>query len=137
MTTRWDVHIDTRKLDQLIVRAPDLARNAINATAIDIQADATENTKRVDTGAMKNSWVVQLCGGGQVSSSVPGGAPLVSVPPGGSDFAVVGSVVEYTYYWEVGHRGFGPELMLTKAVEKHRAAFERKLSDAFRQYGIE
>ena len=137
MNVRWGVTIDTRKLDSLILRAPELARNAINAAAIAIQADATENTKRVDTGAMKNSWMVQLCGGGQVANSVPSGAPLVSVPPGGANFAVVGSVVEYAYYWEVGHRGFGPELMLSKAVEKNRPAFKRALSDAFRQYGIE
>lgn len=113
--------IDTRKLDTLMREYPKRAEKIVNKAAINVQGNAIQNTHTYggshrDTGAMIGGWVVNLAGGG-------GGG---EIPMPSDDLqAVVGNEVEYSYLWEVGHRGFSPEPALGDAVEAERRPFER------------
>lgn len=130
------IELNTEKLDFLLRVCPKRTREIINKAAIDIQADAMQNTERVDTGAMMNGWAVRLTGGGRASGAgsdmaavkararaLNPDAMIVTMPAPGEGHAVVGNVVNYAYYWEIGHHSFPPEHMLTRAVEKNRGPF--------------
>ncbi len=114
--------IDTRELDHLIVEHPKRASKIIDKAAKNVQGGAKLKTHTYggshrDTGAMINGWAVNLSGGGGGGSNIPASENELQ--------AVVGNEVEYSYLWEVGHRGFAPEPSLGDAVEAEREPFER------------
>lgn len=101
------ISLDTAKLKQLRGDIPQRAEAILTRGATEIQAEATENTTRVDTGAMKNGWRVEQ------------NAPYQRT---------IFNTQHYAIYWELGHRNFAPEPMLSPAVEKYR----QKIADAWK-----
>lgn len=120
--TTIKMEIDTSKLEHLMREYPKEADKIVDKAAINIQAAAKMKTHSYggshrDTGAMINGWVTNLNTGGKGSDRIPQKV--------GDLQAVIGNEVEYSYLWEVGHRGFAPEPSLGDAVEAERESFER------------
>lgn len=99
MSTSISIRLDTRKLDKLLNELKPRADKILDAVSIAVQAQATMNTTRVDTGAMKGGWRWKRSGN------------LVRT---------VWNTQEYAYYHEFGTMRISAAPMLTPAIEAER-----------------
>ena len=98
-----DIKLDTRALDRLVGAIPARAGMILDQGATEIQAAAIVNTKRVDTGAMKNGWRVEST----------------------EQFKrVIFNTQDYAIYHEMGTVHIPAMPMLVPAVEMYRQKIE-------------
>ena len=102
------IDLDTSKLDRLRGELGARAERVLDSAAADVQAHATQNTRRVDTGAMKNGW--------RVARERPFERTIYNVQ-------------EYAIYHEMGTAHMSASPMLVPAVEVVRG----NLTDAWKR----
>lgn len=102
------IRLDTARLDRLRGEIGARAERVLDLVAADVQANAALNTRRVDTGAMKNGWRAAR------------ERPMQRI---------VSNTQEYAIYHEMGTRRMSASPMLIPAVERVRPG----LADAWRR----
>ncbi len=102
------ISLNTARLDRLRGELGARAERVLDLSAADVQANAVMNTRRVDTGAMKNGW--------RVAREQPMQRTIYNTQ-------------EYAIYHEMGTRRMSAAPMLVPAVERVRPG----LADAWRR----
>jgi HK97 gp10 family phage protein len=127
-----NIKIDTKKLDELIAKSPEMVDKAIRSTTFDVEGNA-KSAAAVDTGAMKASIFTKTSKGSNMPSSVPGDAelndPTPDTPPLMTAYVAPG--VNYAAYVEFGTSKMAAQPFMTPAVEKADAAFIRYMQQIF------
>lgn len=102
------ITLDTHKLTLKQANVKARANDALDKSATAIVAAATQNTRRVDTGAMKNGWRWEES------------EPLQRI---------IWNRQEYAIFHELGTVHLSASPMLVPAVEGERANLEKRFKD--------
>ena len=101
------IDVDTRQIDAFLADVERDLELAYNKAAEDTAAEATTNTERVLTGAMRGAWR--------------------AVALGALDWLVGSFGVAYTIYHEFGTRYLSPSPMLTPAFDHQKRLLLRAI----------